>query len=67
MRTGTERESVVGALKGPVRFPLSRWWSGLYSSKHTHDVIWDAVAHAIDAFTPLECANYFTAAGYEPE
>jgi transposase len=26
-----------------------------------------AVAAGIDAFSPQECANYFTAAGYEPE
>ena len=29
--------------------------------------LWDAIANAIDTFTPDECANYFTAAGYEPE
>ena len=29
--------------------------------------LWDAVGAAIDQFTPGECANYFTAAGYEPE
>ena len=33
----------------------------------TRDALWDAVAEAIEAFTPDECANYFTAAGYEPE
>ena len=37
------------------------------AAARTRDVLWDAVAHAIDAFTPVECANYFTAAGYEPE
>ena len=26
-----------------------------------------AIADALDAFLPAECANYFTAAGYEPE
>jgi transposase len=29
--------------------------------------LWDAIGNAIDQFTPTECANYFTAAGYEPE
>jgi transposase len=29
--------------------------------------LWDAIGAAIDQFTPGECANYFTAAGYEPE
>ena len=37
------------------------------AAARTRDVLWDAVAHAIDAFTPVECANYFIAAGYEPE
>jgi transposase len=37
------------------------------AAARTRDALWDAVAHAIDAFTPVECANYFTAAGYEPE
>lgn len=29
--------------------------------------LWDAVRDALPLFTPDECANYFTAAGYEPE
>jgi transposase len=29
--------------------------------------LWDAVREALPQFTPEECANYFTAAGYEPE
>lgn len=29
--------------------------------------LWDVIHHAIPQFTPGECANYFTAAGYEPE
>ena len=29
--------------------------------------LWDTIATAIDTFTPTECANYFTATGYEPE
>lgn len=33
----------------------------------TRDALWDAVAEAIEASTPDECGNYFTAAGYEPE
>jgi transposase len=31
------------------------------------EALWDAVASAIDAITPSEARNYFTAAGYEPE
>lgn len=29
--------------------------------------LWDAIRDALDAFTPQECANYFTATGYEPD
>lgn len=29
--------------------------------------LWDAIANAIDQFTPAECTNYFIHAGYEPE
>ena len=28
--------------------------------------LWQAIADALPQFTPAECANYFTAAGYEP-
>jgi transposase len=37
------------------------------TAARTRDTLWDAVATALDAFSPEECANYFTAAGYEPE
>ena len=33
----------------------------------TRDALWTAVAAAIEAFSSTECANYFTAAVYEPE
>jgi transposase len=29
--------------------------------------LWDRIGTLLDAFTPAECANYFAAAGYEPE
>jgi transposase len=29
--------------------------------------LWDAIGETLPRFTPEECANYFTAAGYEPE
>ena len=29
--------------------------------------LWDAIRDALPQFTPEECANYFTATGYEPE
>lgn len=37
------------------------------AAERTRDGLWSAVGDAIEAFTPDECANYFSAAGYEPE
>lgn len=36
-------------------------------AERTIDALWGAVASLLDAFTPAECANYFAAAGYEPD
>jgi transposase len=33
----------------------------------TIEDLWNAIGDALPQFTPHECANYFTAAGYEPE
>jgi transposase len=33
----------------------------------TIEDLWNAIGDALPQFTPQECANYFTAAGYEPE
>ena len=33
----------------------------------TITTLWTAVADALAKFTPQECANYFTATGYEPD
>ena len=37
------------------------------AAERTRDGLWSAVGDAIEAFTPDECANYFSAAGSEPE
>jgi len=37
------------------------------AAARTVDELWRAIGFAIDAFTPTECANYFIAAGYEPD
>ena len=29
--------------------------------------LWQVIGSTIEKFTPAECANYFTATGYEPE
>ncbi len=36
-------------------------------AQRTIKALWDAVGPLLDAFTPTECANYFRAAGYEPD
>ena len=37
------------------------------AAARTLDALEGAIAAALDAFLPDECANYFTASGYEPE
>ena len=37
------------------------------ATARTLDDLWNAVRDALPRFTPSECANYFSAAGYEPE
>ena len=36
-------------------------------AQRTISALWHAVAELLDAFTPTECANYFRAAGYDPD
>ena len=35
------------------------------TAARTVDDLWDAIAQAIETFTPTECENYFAAAGYD--
>jgi len=35
------------------------------AAERTVDSLWDRIGNLIDRFTPQECANYFTAAGYD--
>ena len=37
------------------------------AAARTIDELWDAIRDALPAFSAAECANYFTATGYEPE
>jgi transposase len=37
------------------------------AAARTIDELWNVIRDALTLFTPHECANYFTAAGYEPE
>ena len=36
-------------------------------AERTISALWDAVGSLLDHFSPAECANYFKAAGYEPD
>jgi transposase len=37
------------------------------AAARTIDDLWTTIGQSLSAFTPAECANYFSAAGYEPE
>ncbi len=37
------------------------------AAARTMDELWDAIRNTLPQFTASECANYFTAAGYEPD
>lgn len=37
------------------------------AAERTRDTLWDRIGTLIDQITPTECANFFTAAGYEPD
>jgi transposase len=50
-------ENAFAKLKALLRKAAERSVEGL----------WNAIGHLIDAFTPRECANFFAAAGYDPE
>jgi transposase len=36
------------------------------AATRTVDALWHAIGHALDAFTPAECAHYLAHAGYVP-
>jgi len=50
-------ENAFAKLKALLRKAAERTISGL----------WRLIGRLIDAFTPQECANYFAAAGYDPD
>jgi transposase len=37
------------------------------AAARTIDQLWNAIAQAINTYTPSECANYFAAAGYDAD
>ena len=36
-------------------------------AERTVDGLWSAIGRIVGTFTPVECANYFAAAGYDPD
>jgi transposase len=52
----------------PIEFAFSKLKSLLRAAAaRTRDALWTAVGLVLDAVTPSECRNLFTAAGYEPD
>jgi transposase len=37
------------------------------AAERTVEGLWSAIGRIVGAFTPQECANYFAAAGYDPD
>ena len=50
-------ENAFAKLKALLRKATERTVTGL----------WSAIGCLVDTFSPLECANYFAAAGYDPD
>ena len=50
----------------PIEMAFSKFKAFLKkTAARTKADLWDAIAKAIDIFTPQECENYFAAAGYD--
>jgi transposase len=50
----------------PIEMAFAKLKSALKkTAARTRDDLWDAIANAIETFTPTECTNYFAAAGYD--
>jgi hypothetical protein len=54
---GNTIENAFAKLKALLRKAAAR----------TKEVLWQTIGELLDEFSPEECANYFRAAGYEPE
>jgi transposase len=53
-RSGAPIEQAFAKLKALLRAAATR----------TVEALWQALDHALDAFTPVECARYLANAGY---
>jgi transposase len=56
VRSGAPIEHAFAKLKALLRS----------AARRTIEALWQAIAHALDAFTPAECAHYLAHAGYVP-
>lgn len=52
----------------PIEMAFSKFKAFLKkTAARTVDDLWNAITEAIELFTPIECENYFAAAGYDRE
>lgn len=52
----------------PIEKAFAKLKAGLRkAAARTIDALWETIARLIETFTPAECQNYFTAAGYDPD
>ena len=52
----------------PIENAFARLKAGLRkAAARTIPELWTVIGHILPTFTQAECANYFTAVGYEPE
>ena len=52
----------------PIEMAFSKLKAALReAAARTIDELWQIIAEIIDDFTPTQCQNFFTAAGYEPD
>jgi transposase len=56
VRSGAPIEQAFAKLKALLRT----------AARRTVDALWRAIGHALDAFSPAACTNYFAHAGYVP-
>ena len=52
----------------PIEMAFSKLKAGLRkAAERTVEGLWSAIGRLVDTVTPAECANFFRAAGYEPD
>ncbi|MGH6912902.1 MAG: hypothetical protein ACREH3_04265, partial [Geminicoccales bacterium] len=56
VRSGAPIEQAFAKLKALLRT----------AARRTVEALWRAIGHALDAFSPAECARYLAHAGYVP-